>query len=166
MSYLRNPRSVSPLFHILLIYTQLEAGYGTHILSTSAPVSHSQSTWLTHTIQFMQDNDITISITDAWVPPLQREKDAHIIDLVTRHPFSTTELKHINQCRLYLQVIYLSDIFTFNGKQLEQWVWKQHIPHRTSKWTWPQIAPPSTYQWNIWKTAIRTIFFRDGRIVV
>ena len=47
-----------------------------------------------------------------------RKKDKNLMEWFTNIGFYGLELAAINRCRLYLQVIYLSDITTGDGKYI------------------------------------------------
>ena len=52
--------------------------------------------------------------------------------------FTRAEVARINRCRLYLQVFYLSDIVSGNGRTvLQEALDGQVLRHRHSQWKWP-----------------------------
>ena len=57
----------------------------------------------------------------------------------------------MNQCRLYLQVLRLSDITEGYGDQ-------SSIAYRKSKYSWPRIERPGTSAIKLWKSALRKTF--------
>jgi len=64
-------------------------------------------------------------------------------------------MKILNCCRVFLQVYYLSDIVSANGKRiLEEYKEGQRITDRYSRLSWPSRPrlPPSA--WLLWKTAL------------
>jgi len=63
-------------------------------------------------------------------------------------------LVRINQCRLYLQVTYLSDITSVDGRRIlpAYFAGKGHdAAGRETKLHWPPIGPLPTSHWTLWK---------------
>jgi len=72
---------------------------------------------------------------------------------------SVTEWKQINACRVYLQVTFLSDITTIDGKFLLPGVIKgtnDNIPK--SKLEWPTRISPDKNTWKLWSQTITSIY--------
>ncbi len=64
----------------------------------------------------------------------------------------TKDLAALNRCRLFLQVITLSDIASANGKYILPEVKSNDPPaHRTSNLQWPFQANPSAMNWAVWQ---------------
>lgn len=63
---------------------------------------------------------MTLYIRKAFLPSLPRENDRPFMDFFIQCRFSVTQLKLLNACRFYLQVIFISDITTTDGKYLLQ----------------------------------------------
>lgn len=158
ISIFRYPRQITSLMQIYLRYQQLEAGISEYILKSKHPLTYLTTTWVTHTIEFLQLHNIQVDITIAWLPPVQRENDRYIMDLILEDSYTEKELEHLNKCRLYLQVYLLSDVYTADGKALELWVISFSDIRRKSKWEWPHTSKPSNYSRYIWKRAIQKIF--------
>jgi hypothetical protein len=61
----------------------------------------------------------------------------------------------LNRCRLYLQVLTISDI-TANGKQLLPHAkLGQPIPHRVSTLSWPRQGSPNKADWLLWRDTLQ-----------
>ena len=71
--------------------------------------------WIPSIRQYMSHNNSHITLERMFVTPLQCKHDIHIIDLALQYTDHPTTLKIVNACRIYLQVILLSDIITANG---------------------------------------------------
>lgn len=162
--FARNMRQTSTLFNITLRHTQLEAGIGVSIMKLNPKLSYLTESWLTHTISFLHQNEISLILTTEWIPPIQREHDLHIMDLMLDFQVTPKELLHINQCRLYLQVYLLSDIFTANGKEVDNWVTNSSSNPRRSTWRLPAQQKPSNHSWNIWKTALKNVLYHQKKL--
>jgi hypothetical protein len=53
-----------------------------------------------------------------WIPKLPREHDVFLMEIFQMHNFSSNQLRYLNHCRLFLQVITLSDITSADGQQI------------------------------------------------
>jgi hypothetical protein len=72
---------------------------------------------------------------------------------VTAGRFSGKELQQINYCRIYLQVLFMSDIANVKGTEVEERARKgKRQSGRKSEWEWPVQQRPVS--WKAWKDAI------------
>jgi hypothetical protein len=78
---------------------------------------------------------------------------------------STTpiDLRHTNQCRLYLKVQRLSDLCNGAGTELLTNALSPtyHSHHVQSNLTWPRQGEPSPRAWAAWKRTLRRLFLAD-----
>ena len=80
-------------------------------------------------------------------------------ELVESKFFSHRDLRKINNCRLYLQVFYLSDIVSGDGtKIMHHFANGYRTPARNSIWKWPRQSRPNESSWNLWKMAITNVW--------
>ena len=81
-----------------------------------------------------------------------------------RKLFLPWKIQAINRCRLYLQVIFLSDIVLSDGKTIHPTIELGHkIPDRVHRWDWPhQIRPPAK-DWNLFRKCIKRIWTKNNR---
>jgi hypothetical protein len=87
------------------------------------------------------------------------------MDAFHTHLPSISTLRILNQCRLYLQVITLSDIATADGKLILPEA-KQGVPlsDRLSTLLWPAQGNPSKVDWVVWKYYLQHLE-DQGRII-
>jgi hypothetical protein len=69
---------------------------------------------------------------------------------------SGSDLRHLNCCRLYLQVTTLTDICTGDGKQISSSAWEGNPPP-SSQPHWPRQPRPPNWYWDEWRTALATL---------
>jgi hypothetical protein len=79
-----------------------------------------QPFWLTFIWSFLHRAHASFDIEHMWVPSLARQNDVLLMDLAIQLNFTSSQLKQINLCRLYLQVLMLSDIATADGRKVLQ----------------------------------------------
>ena len=74
--------------------------------------------------------------------------------------FGKTRLRQLNYCRLYLCVMFLSELVTADGTHLIDGFWKGDFDRRTSSalFRYPRQSRPSDKIWSFWRSAIRLVF--------
>ena len=88
--------------------------------------------------------DISLHIEQVWKPVLQREGDSTIMDMLLNRGLSNKGISIMNRCRVYLQVIFISDIVTADGQIVMKWA--THPTKHTRKHSnlqWPHQTRPS-----------------------
>jgi len=131
----------------------LETGLTGKIIDFPAGVySYVTPTWISHTWEVCRQYNIQIcGLTKEFDSP--RQSDIELMRLFLRSGFHTTELKILNKCRMYLQVMFLSDLCEASGKKLDPHIWQR--PHRReSAYKWPTIPPPTPAKWQTWQHAL------------
>ena len=116
--------------------------------------------WLKSTWKFCSDHSIVLR--GNYDPPTpQRIHDYSIMrKLVTeyREMFTKGELRTINRCRLYLQVMFISDIVSGEGKHVTlKYLHGIKDSFRRSRWVWPLQLRPTGREWKVWQKAVQLI---------
>jgi TPP-dependent 2-oxoacid decarboxylase len=79
------------------------------------PIQHNNITvrWLSSLRTFLHSLNAEIELKQDQVPPLQHQRDKHVMDrILTTDAFTNKKFKQINNCRLFLQTITIADIGT------------------------------------------------------
>ena len=83
---------------------------------------------------------------------LPRQHDVTMMDIFVAAGESGEGLKSLNRCRLKMELLFLSDGTTANGRQLEQWMLLPKTDDVScSQFTFPREAP-SKSDWTYWNT--------------
>ena len=137
--------------------TQIECGTATPFFSLDADTWHPlvTKTWISHIWQEIQPLGIDIRFHQNcfWTPKPVRERDISIME-VAASMFSGAQLAQINMCCLALQVIFLSDIASVDGKRilLSYYQGKHHREAgRRTRINWPPIGPLPKEWWDLWR---------------
>ena len=79
---------------------------------------------------------------------------------MTSHPpfLTSSELQKFSLCRLYLQVITLSDITISSGTEIDIHFWKGNRSLHTYSLKWPQQTRLSPQCWAIWRRTLNLLF--------
>ena len=141
-------------------YLYLHIGLARKLLSypiTPAILALDSPTWLTNTWEYMTDISATL-VTDSLEISQQRELDVPIMQEALAS-FSGITLRRINAVRLFLQVFFLSDVVTSDGREIDRAYCDSSLtPSRTSLLEWPDQAPPGKLAWSEWRRMLRTCY--------
>jgi len=92
-----------------------------------------------------------------------REYDRHIMNIFDDWNLSKQDLKNLNACRLFLQVITVADIATQNGNHIEE-CYKECRYNRESVLTWPVQIEPTNKQKKLWTRMIDRLCIGENLI--
>ena len=116
------------------------------------------TSWLKSLWEFTDRYNIKVK-GNYTTPRPTREYDRFLMEVVMKEKrmlFDDNEIKVINRCRLYLQVMTLGDIATTDGYQIAHKVREGIIDsNRRSSYKWPCQIRPTKGEWKIWKKALQ-----------
>jgi Reverse transcriptase (RNA-dependent DNA polymerase) len=165
VSHVRQQDTNGKLYKATLEFSQLLAGTTTPLLQhPHRTISYFSDPFVSGVRKFLSESDLNIVIPDLKIPTATREHDRPIMESILTSRATKQELKYTNQCRLFFQVFWLSEICDPDGKSLEQnYVNFNDIHHLPSFSTimWPFQPPPSRKAFNVWKKLIRKTFLSD-----
>ena len=86
-----------------------------------------------------------------------REGDTTIMETLSNGGIRGATLKHVNRCRMYLRVVWVSEITDASGRYVRETSWKGHREDVTfrDKDIWPRTATPSQSDWRAWRHALK-----------
>jgi hypothetical protein len=105
---------------------------------------------------------MVIDLENQWVPTLPRDGNITIMDLALKFHLDFHQLQRINTCRMYLQVISVSEIATAKGdKLLSSAIQGVRDSQHPSTLHWPLIPRPPNSFWQTWKLFLQ--YFTRGQ---
>ena len=150
--------NIQETLHSSMSFTQIECGSSRPFFDLSADQWNSlvTLTWITHIWRECQPNGIRITFPhDAvWVPKPVREHDACIMDIASEI-YSGEQLRRLNLCHISLQVTFISDILTVDGRRilLNYYNGNAHqYSGRRSRLNWPPVGDLPKSWWLLWQT--------------
>jgi hypothetical protein len=161
---LRHLRAETPQGALLLIglsWWHLVAGFSSSQWeNTSANISYVKTSWYSSLRDCLGHVNGTIYIPPDefihWHPLRQHDQDimakVSAVDGVSR-----AELKFFNRCRLFLGVMYPSEISTADGLTLARDAWTG-THQRFSPLLWPYQPNPGSCSWRIWRRLLARVF--------
>ena len=112
---------LSNLLRIAVSWHQLQLGTGVSFFKdvhTHHP--HAESKWLASLRAYLATINASFELDDSYIPPTQRENKFYLMDSVlASNRFTSSQIRQINYCRLYLQAVTLSDITNIKGDQID-----------------------------------------------
>lgn len=140
---------------------QLESGTAEHVLGKIREIpTYITSTWITQIWKFLHEHDYDIEVKDIQIQEPQREHDVYIMNALQQVP--QEKLKAINECRMYLHDITISDIANINGRTVDTRMQDGTTP-LPRKLRWPRMVRPPEQCWKVWRWSIKKyILNQDG----
>jgi hypothetical protein len=102
-------------------WTQLATGISQPILTnTSTNLANLKVRWISSLRTFLNDLDAKIGLDKDQFPPPQRQYDEQMMDkILWPDAFSDADINIINNCRLYLQAVTITELTTACGTRLD-----------------------------------------------
>ena len=152
----RTQGTIGKLLRCAVAWGQLQAGTGTplfHYPEVSLP--HYEQRYLKSLRGFLARIGGHLELDNAYVPEQQREHDDYIMDMaMASGQFTSKQIIQLNYCRLYLQVVTLSDVTHLNGAYLADWAIQGIVTPREgsiAKHLVIEQARPDAPAWKQWK---------------
>jgi hypothetical protein len=124
---------------------------------------HLKDPWIDSHRSFLTECNAKLIVSPAWTPTLHRTKDRLIMEAAETPKTTPIDLRHVNQCRLYLKVQRLSDLSNGAGTDfLPKALSPTHHTHNVdSNLNSPRQGEPSPRAWATWKKILRRLFLTD-----
>jgi hypothetical protein len=121
IGHLRLKDKTARLILIDMSYIQLLVGSITLFFNLpfqrySHSVDHS---WLVSIWRLISDTKLQLAVRQSIIPLQPRDGDVALMDYFTQLKLPNKQLQQLNRCRVYLQVFFLSDICTADGKAIQ-----------------------------------------------
>ena len=117
---------------------------------------YCDSIWFTSISKFIHHFHIHIHIDIDW-NKTQRQKDEYLMDIATQQGYTQSQLKQINQARLYLKAITLADITDAMGTHIAVtcYEWDSATPINTNVANKGHFPKPNRQTWQMWMRFIK-----------
>jgi len=157
IKYWRRQCDLGTLFRITLSWVQYSLGIKSFFLhDVTTPLPHFEGDWLISLRQFLCNTQCSLVLSKPITQQPNRENDDYIMDLILKsNQFNPKQIRRINYCRLFLNVLLLSDITEPDGSTLTQLT---TIQNQSALHPWPLRKPihqnkPSSLSWKLWHRA-------------
>jgi hypothetical protein len=165
LGHLRTQDRTGQLINMDMTYLQLLSGSGQFFLNQSEKAFRwLDPGWLQSLWAFTSRYSLTFLYPNGWIPTKSRENDLFLMEEFFKQHIPVAHMRILNRCRLYLQVITLSDISTADGHtilpEIKQGIW---LEQRKSNLLWPTQCDPPQANWEIWRHYLRQ-FEEKGKL--
>jgi hypothetical protein len=153
LGHLRIQDRTGQLIFIDMSYIQLLLGIGTLFFNKDeTQFKWGETGWLQSLWSFTTRYSLKFLYPNGWVPSKPRSQDQFLMEVFQQHRPSVTDMKALNRCRLYLNILTISDITTAEGRTIDHNIKKgQKLADRESTLLWPTQGKPSPKDWQEWK---------------
>jgi hypothetical protein len=152
------------LYRMSIEYLLLEIGMESNLTRINYNTYQHLATncLIKNTWEFLQKNNIILE-HDIMVPKNTTNDRQIMIKFRSAQP-SAYEWTALNQCRLYLQAYYVSDLATASGKNLSVHAWegKPRDVGCTNRCGWLNQGPPGRAAWEIWRKFLKLTILSTG----
>ena len=140
----------------------LEAGSANHIfLLPKQMISYLTHTWIKNTLQFMHVRDIHIEGEGLELRKWHQQDTSIMDNIVKLKLYNTNQLKGINNCRMYLKVVMMSDITKTDGRLYDDiFNIVPILTLSTEAYAWPDRPCPHDDDKELWRQAIQRLHIR------
>jgi len=158
LRHLRAQDDVGKQIFISMGYTQLELGTAVHFLRLDFALYRHliTPTWTTHLWEFLSLSKIEIwaaTTEPVWLPSLPRVDDSFLIHHIQRSGLSHSDQHVLNEWRIYLRVLTVTDMATSSGTKISPDIfygWRSD--ERSSILTWPIASRPHVDLLPLWQS--------------
>jgi hypothetical protein len=162
VSHVRQQDDNGKLYQATFDHSQLVAGVTTPLLQyPSRQITYFDDPFVTGVRKFLEKTEMNIVLTQLHVPKKLREGDLAIMNELLQTKTTKRELRYFNQCRLFFQVFWLSEICEPDGKSLDRTFMdftKLHTLPSFSNLRWPYQPTLSRKTFATWKKLVRQVF--------
>ena len=148
------------LIKVSLELAILEVGVGRNLFDLQYNKFSSLVTegWIKGIWKFVSEKGIGIIDRTTKYPAPQREGDVFLTEIFVHAGYSRSELAKLNQCRMYLKALTLSDIMHATGNSFTTAYNLQRDEFYKTRYNWPNQTRPGTAAKKLWRSALRKCF--------
>ena len=167
ITHMQSESKNGKLMETILEYANIELGTTKHVFELDYKKWHKLLTdsWVKVTWQFCWKSNIKIKGKYSRPKP-PRINDEALMEMVMRDDrnlFLPWQIRAINRCRMYLQVIFLSDITLSDGKTVHPAVLLgKCMEDRVHRWDWPLQPRPPASDWRLFRKCMKLIWTKNN----
>ena len=156
----RQPLHTSKTITIMIAWYQIASGITTPVLEyTNHSLSYVNSILMNDFVRHLQQYNIKIKMKVHMTIEKQRFNDSCIMEDILNITTSNIEIKRLNTCRIYLQVIFLSEISNIKCTTvIAGSLTGDKLKITTFNLDWPNQNKPNTWTWSLWSPTIKILY--------
>ena len=94
-----------------------------------------------------------MEVQGAWKPTKRHKNDVFIIEGFIDNGYPTPIFAVLNDIRVYMKMVVLSDILTYQGNKMSKWALQGEV-NRYHTWVWPPRRVPTVQTSKFGATAL------------
>ena len=167
LGHLRLQDRTGLLLHCDLALLQLLSGTGHFILNQEYKhYRWLEQGWLTSLWEFLNQVKFTLFYPSSWLPTLTRRSDSYLMEIFHHLHLPQPVMAKLNRCRLFLQVITLSDITSADGTYILPTIKNGTLQEdRISMLMWPHQGRPTKSEWLLWDQTLQHFELRNKLLI-
>ena len=121
--------------------------------------AYTTPTWYRSLWKFVSSHPSLVIHEDFVDPPTLRHQDTYLMNCFIQYGFKGRELRLLNELRMSIQAITVSDIATADGRSIRHSAWLlQSSNGLRSHFDWPRAIPITASLKQLWHKALRRCF--------
>jgi hypothetical protein len=150
---------------VAVAWVQYQSGLDTPILEDlHTPLPYFEARWIPSLRSFLAHIDAKLVLDKTYIAPIQREHDEYLMRrIIDTGIFCASDLHIINCCRLYLDVITVSDLLTACGLFMDCQL-LLHEPPLSSTSKYHRAVQVKPQKWALWDRAMAICLSDDGAL--
>ena len=148
---------IGKLFRCAIGWLQFSLGVSYSALAHPASsLPHMESKWIASMRTFPAEQKLSLLLDRLYIPPKQREHDSYIMDhILESNHYSPAEIRKLNYCRLYLNVVTVSDLTKPDGVTIDEAILSGLPSAQSSRLAKHGVHQerPSQPEWTLWRRA-------------
>ena len=113
--------------------------------------------WMRHVWESLGNTPLTLRGHDLTFPT-QRLGDRRLMDCFIEAGYDQDTVLVLQDCRLYLQAVTLSNICTADGLCIAPQAWEGKHNDSIHQPRWINTYTPKKAKWNLWRQVLRSLF--------
>ena len=154
------------LIKVNLEAVKLEAGVFGYLFDNPIHITwfNTSSSWVIETYKFCRTHTILFQEPGKVLSP-QCTNDRSLMEVFCSSGMPQEDLIRLNRCRLFFQVVTVSDISDGSGTIIAQkWFQRKRDIYHQTRHHWPEQGPPTRQDWELWDSSLRTCIL-NGHIL-
>jgi hypothetical protein len=145
---------------------KLEIGLSSHIgevtSETKKALSLATDCWLKTVHDFASHHGLRLEDTTPNLVP-RRDEDKFLMEEFIRFGYQGADLRMLNECRMFLKTVCLSELVTADGERIDEWAWKGTKKEQSlNQYQWPRIQTRlSNGHWALWRQGLQRCFLQN-----
>jgi hypothetical protein len=160
MHQMQHPTMITPQLMITTLeQVMLEVGIGGMLADILWDHVREYMTelWWRGLLVYLHQHEIHLH-TPVGLLPTNTTQDSFLVSLFIQRGYRKADLRKLNECRMFLRVVCVSDLVDMAGRRTESWAWDGTPPtvqYGATDYSWPRLqASLSTAHWILWKEAL------------